>query len=65
MAAQELAYKRKARKRGKNRKLRIEQVWQMWNLEEADRCARKRKGSHRGVRLFDKDRDRLLADLQR
>lgn len=64
MAAEELAYKRKARKRGKNRKLRIEQVWQTHNLEEADRCARKRKGSHKGVRVFDKDRDRLLRELQ-
>lgn len=63
MAEQELAYKRKARLRGKNRKLRIEQVYEMSNLIEADRCARKRKGSHRGVRLFDEHRDELLQTL--
>ena len=63
MAEVELAYKRKARLRGKNRKLRIEQVYEMSNLIEANRCARKGKGNHRGVRLFDKDRDRLLQML--
>lgn len=62
--AEELAYKRKARKRGKNRKLRIEQVWQMWNLEQADRNARKRKGSHLGVRMFDEHREANLLHLQ-
>ena len=62
--AEELAYKRKARKRGKNRKLRIEQVWQMWNLELADRNARKRKGSHLGVRMFDEHREANLSHLQ-
>lgn len=61
----ELAYKRKARLRGKNRKLRIEQVYDMDNLIEADHQARKRKGGHRGVRVFDRDRDNLLAALQK
>mgnify|MGYP002624737215 CR=1 FL=1 len=65
MEKRELAYQRKARQRGKNRKLRIEQVWQTWNLEEADRNARRRKKGHRGVRLFDRDRERLLAELRR
>ena len=59
MAEHELAYKRKARLRGKNRKLRIEQVYEMSNLIEADHRARKRKGSHKGVRMFDKDRDTI------
>ena len=64
MEGKELAYKRKARMRGKNRKLRIEQVYQLWNLEEADRNARRRKGSHKGVRMFDRNRDRYLLELQ-
>lgn len=61
----EPAYRRKARKRGKNRKLRIEQVWQTHNLEAADRNARRRKGSHKGVRLFDRNREANLQTLQR
>lgn len=60
----ELAYQRKQKKRGKNRKLRISQVWQMWNLEEADRNARKRKGNHKGVRIFDENRSSSLQELQ-
>ena len=63
MEGQELAYKRKARLRGKNRKLRIEQVYEMSNLIEADCNARKRKGSHRGVRFFDRRRDEFFAEL--
>lgn len=63
MAEQELAYKRKARLRGKNRKLRIEQVYEMSNLIEADHCARKRKGQHAGVRSFDRDRDMFFQEL--
>jgi hypothetical protein len=63
MAGRELAYKRKARLRGKNRKLRIELVYEMDNLVEADRKARKGKGGHRGVRFFDRHRDKHLNQL--
>lgn len=51
-------------KRGKNRKLRLDMVYQMDNLIEADRCARKGKGKHRGVRTFDKRKKTLLPELQ-
>lgn len=61
MEEKELTYS----KRGKNRKVRIEQVWQMHNLIEADREARKRKGSHKGVRMFDKNRDKNFDNLQK
>ena len=51
----ELAYKRKARKRGKNRKVRIEQVYDRDNLWQAEQEARKGKKNHKGVRIFDQD----------
>lgn len=60
MQEHELAYKRKARLRGKNRKVTIEQVYDMDNLIAAEREARKGKGSRRGVRYFDRDRERNL-----
>ena len=47
----ELAYKRKAKLRGKNRKLRFEYINQMENLELADHNARKGKCKHRRERL--------------
>lgn len=53
--AEELAYKRKARLRGKNRKVRIAQVYDMGNLRVADHEARRGKEIHKGVRIFDKD----------
>ncbi len=67
MAEKELAYKRKARLRGKNRKVRIAQVYDLDNLRRADHEARKGKDGpkkyHKGVRLFDKAPDRNLQDL--
>lgn len=67
MAEQELAYKRKARLRGKNRKVRVEQVYDLVNLRIADHEARKGKDGpkkyHKGVRLFDKDAENLLKKL--
>ena len=65
MQEHELAYKRKARLRGKNRKVTIEQVYDMDNLIAAEREARKGKGSRRGVRYFDRDRERNLLALQK
>ena len=64
MEKQELAYKRKARKRGKNRKVRIEQVYDMDNLILADKEARRGKKAHKGVRLFDADPQGQLLVLQ-
>ena len=63
MAEQELAYKRKARLRGKNRKVRIAQVYNMGNLRFADHEARKGKGAHKGVRIFDQDVEGNLSTL--
>lgn len=63
MAEQELAYKRKARLRGKNRKVRISQVYDMGNLRAADHEARRGKEAHKGVRIFDKDVDGNLQAL--
>lgn len=60
----ELAYKRKARLRGKSRKVRLEGVYQMNNLVAADYYARKGKGRHKGVRTFDRNRVELLERLQ-
>ena len=51
----ELAYQRKKRLRGKNRKLRISMVYDPLNLRQADIEARRGKDAHKGVRLFDKD----------
>lgn len=67
MVEQELAYKRKARLRGKHRKVRIEQVYDMLNLHIADREARKGKDGvnkyHKGVRLFDTKPEQFLNEL--
>lgn len=63
--AEDLAYKRKALLRGKNRKVRIEQVSEIENLLNADRDARKRKSRHKGVIEFDKDRDGNIAAIKR
>lgn len=61
MMVTELAYKRKARWRGKNRKLRIAQVYDMGNLRLADSEARRGKEVHKGVRIFDRNKeDNLL-----
>lgn len=60
----ELAYKRKAKLRGKNRKVRIEMVSDPANIVEADRKARKGKKHHRGVRVFDRDRQGNLDKLK-
>lgn len=65
MAEVELAYKRKARLRGKNRKVRIEQVYDMQNLITADHEARKGKRGHKGVREFDKDKEGNLQLLHK
>ena len=62
----ELAYQRKKRLRGKNRKLRISMVYDPLNLRQADIEARRGKDAHKGVRLFDKDPQgnlSLLHDL--
>lgn len=61
--AEELAYKRKARKRGKNRKIRIQQVYEMNNLRRGDREARKGKDAHKGVRIFDRNAEGKLQTL--
>ena len=61
----ELAYKRKARLRAKNRKVRYEQVYDRDNIREGEREARRGKASpknyHRGVKLFDRNPDRFVA----
>lgn len=49
----ELAYKRKARLRGKNRKLRLSAVADEDNLWSAQSEARKGKSAHKGVKIFD------------
>lgn len=49
----ELAYKRKARLRGKNRKLRLQDVAAEDNLWSAQSEARKGKSAHKGVKIFD------------
>lgn len=64
MAEQEPAYKRKARKRGKNRKVRVEFVWQMDNLIQAHNAAKKRKGSQRGVQRFEKRKEARLPEIK-
>lgn len=50
-------------KRGKNRKVRIEQVYDEQNMLLADRKARNGKRGHKGVKLFDADRERLMSEL--
>lgn len=62
--AEELAYKRKARLRGKNRKVRIAQVYDFGNLRVADHEARRGKEAHKGVRIFDRNAEGNLQTLQ-
>ena len=50
MEEKELAYKRKARLRGKNRKVTIESIASPKNLDLADKKARKGKANHKGVK---------------
>lgn len=65
--AEELAYKRKARLRGKHRKVRFSQVYDMDNLRAAQKEARKGKDTprkyHKGVRVFDADPERFLQEI--
>lgn len=49
---------------GKNRGIRYAAVWDMANIEEADRQARKGKARHYGVRKWDKHREENLKELQ-
>ena len=63
MEEKELAYKRKARLRGKNRKVTIESIALPKNLELADKKARKGKANHKGVKIHDRNRDANLAQL--
>ena len=63
MEEKELAYKRKARLRGKNRRVTIESVASPKNLELADKKARKGKANHKGVKIHDRNRDANLAQL--
>ncbi len=65
MAEQELAYKRKARRRGKNRKLRISMVYELNNLRTADHEARRGKDIHKGVKIFDRKPEANLLKLQK
>lgn len=59
------AYLRKRMMRGKNRKVRASQVADRKNLEMADMNARRRKQHHHDVLRFDRDRESLMAWLQR
>lgn len=62
------ARERKRLKRGKNRHVRIGQVYGMDNLRLADLSARKGKKARKGVRIFDRDPEgnlgRLSADIK-
>ena len=49
--------------RGKNRKVRIEQVYDRENMLLADRRARRGKSKNKGVVIFDANREILMADL--
>ena len=65
--AEELAYRRKARKRGKHRRVRYADVYSTENLLAAQKEARKGKDTpkrcHKGVRLFDADPDRFMREI--
>lgn len=67
MAEQVLKYRRKIHCRGKNRKVRGEQVYDLQNLEAAQREARRGKDTlrrrHKGVILFDANHDALLQHI--
>lgn len=66
--AEELAYKRKRRLRGKNRKVCGSMVYDYTNLFSAQKEARKGKDTlrrrHKGVRLFDEKQDYFLQHIQ-
>ena len=49
--------------RGKNRKVRIEQVYDRENMLLADKRARRGKSKNKGVVIFDANREILMADL--
>lgn len=61
----ELAYKRKARLRKKNRKVKVNLVSNMTNLNIAVRRSRKGKEGKKGVVEFDKDYNGNLLKLQK
>lgn len=61
---QELAYKRKARLRGKNRKVRYANICDTNNLWHAQAEARKGKNKHKGVRIFDRHQVENMQMLQ-
>lgn len=63
--SKELAYKRKARKRGKHRKVRIGQVSDKANLRSAVRESRKGKEGKKGVVIFDRDAENNLSWLEK
>lgn len=50
--------------KGKNRRVKLEQVWQWDNLLEADRLARKGKGNKYGVRKFDRNWWENMTQIQ-
>ena len=51
-------------KKGKNRHITLEMVYDMENLKLADKIARRGKTNNYGVRKFDKDREKNLLKLQ-
>lgn len=51
--------------KGKNRKIRFEQVFEIDNLREADREARKGKALHYGVRKWDREPENNFLELQK
>lgn len=59
-----LAYKRKARLRGKNRKVRLWRVADWNNLLLADKEASKGKATHKGVRVHREHVESDLSELQ-
>lgn len=63
--SKELAYKRKARKRGKHRKVRIGQVSDKVNLRLAVSESRKGKEGKKGVVIFDRDAENNLSWLEK
>ena len=67
MAEKDLAYKRKARRRGKNRKVRYEQVFDPENIRAGEKEARKGKCSprnyHKGVRIFDSRPEEFIEEI--
>ena len=65
MEQQTLKYKHNAPLRGKNRKVRIEQVYDMDNLVNADKKARRRKTGNRGVVKFDCNRELYFNRLHK